>query len=104
MIKYTAGSNKGATRQGDLFNDPFRLGNVDPTYTSERVAETTTAYVDAANSNAITISLAWTPVVPDSFVCKVSGAEVTGVLSDDRAHITFASGVADGDSVQVAYV
>lgn len=103
-IKYTAGSTKGATTRGDVFNTPFALGAVDPDYTSERVAETTTAYVDAGNSNAITISLAWTPVVPDEFVCKVAGAEVTGVLSDDRAHITFASGVADGDSVQVAYV
>lgn len=104
MIKYTAGSTKGATTRGDVFNTPFQLGAVDPTYTSERVAETTKAYADAGNSNAITISLAWTPIVPDSFTCKVNGTEVTGVLSEDKAHITFASGVSAGDDVQVAYV
>ena len=38
-IKYTAGSTKGNTVQGDVFNDPFRLGKVDPQYTSSRVTK-----------------------------------------------------------------
>ena len=38
-IEYTAGSNKGATKQGDVFNSPFGLGKVDPAYTSARVVE-----------------------------------------------------------------
>ena len=39
-IKYTAGSNKGATAQGDVLNSPFGLGKVDPNYTSASVIET----------------------------------------------------------------
>ena len=41
-LNYTAGSNKGATKQGDVFNNPFRLGDVDPDYTSNRVVENVT--------------------------------------------------------------
>ena len=56
-IKYTAGTNKGNTKQGDIFNDPWRLGKVDTEYTSERVAET--VKIDE-NGKAF---LAWAPVV-----------------------------------------
>lgn len=38
-IQYTAGSNKGETKQGDVFNSPFGLGKVDPNYSSARVVE-----------------------------------------------------------------
>lgn len=55
-IEYLAGANKGATTQGDLFNSPFKLGNVDPTYTSDRV-------VEAAEAGTGAQALAWTPVV-----------------------------------------
>lgn len=58
-LKYTAGSNKGQTRQGDVFNDPFRLGNVNPNYTSSNVVENLTA----GTGN----TLAWTPVVKGAF-------------------------------------
>ena len=39
-IKYTAGSNKGETRRGDVFNSPFALGKVDTNYTAAKVIET----------------------------------------------------------------
>lgn len=57
-IKYTAGSNKGQTKQGDVFNDPFRLGKVDVNYTGDRVVETV-AQAGAQGSFAP----AWTPVL-----------------------------------------
>lgn len=56
-VKYTASVTKGATVQGDVFNDPFRLGKVDPTYTSERVVETAGKPDDEGF-----VELAWTPV------------------------------------------
>lgn len=56
-VQYTAGTNKGNTKQGDILNDPFRLGKVDTEYTSERVAETVTL---DENGEA---KLAWFPVV-----------------------------------------
>ena len=59
-INYTAGSTKGATTQGDVFNNPFRLGNVDPDYTSDRVVESVEAGTGAQ-------ALAWTPVVKGGF-------------------------------------
>ena len=57
-VKYTAGSNKGQTKQGDVFNDPFRLGKVDVNYTSQAVVEN----IDVA---ATSFAPAWTPVVGD---------------------------------------
>ena len=103
-LNYEFGVTKGGIKQNDYYNGPFALGDVDETYTSDRVAETVEAYADADNSNAITISLAWTPIIEGQFTCKVNGTEVEGALSKDRAHITFASGVAAGDDVQVAYL
>ena len=48
-VEYVAGIDKGATKrgyvdengdtQGSMFNSPFGLGKVDPTYTSSRVVE-----------------------------------------------------------------
>ena len=54
-VNYVAGSNKGATKQGDVFNNPFRLGKVDPDYTSNRVVETVTLTNGAGK-------LAWKPI------------------------------------------
>ena len=63
-LSYTAGSNKGATKQGDVFNNPFRLGKVDPDYTSSRVVETVTlaANVTVAGQTGVGGKLAWKPV------------------------------------------
>ena len=66
-IQYTAGSNKGGVKQGDVFNSPFGLGKVDPDYTSARVVEPVTA--------AGTFTAAWTDVLPNAFYVK-DGKEV----------------------------
>ena len=60
-IQYTAGSNKGQTKQGDVFNSPFGLGNVDPNYTSQTISGEAKAVATAA---AVTGKLNWTPVIP----------------------------------------
>ena len=62
-IQYTAGTNKGETAQGDVFNDPFRLGKVDVNYTSAKVVEAKPA---VAAGGAVTGTLNWTPVVAGS--------------------------------------
>ena len=62
-INYTAGSNKGNVKKGDIFNNPFMLGDVDgndPTtgvgnghtanYTAARVVESFTLKAAGANS------------------------------------------------------
>lgn len=58
MVKYTAGSNKGQTKRGDLINSPFALGKPEPDYTSSRVVEN----IDVS---ATEFTPAWTPVVGD---------------------------------------
>ena len=63
-----AGSNKGNTQQGDVFNDPFRLGKVDPQYTSSRV---TKDYNLAESTKAFTMD--WKPVIPGT-ISVVAGA------------------------------
>lgn len=63
-VEYTAGSNKGGTTQGRLLNNPFKLGDVDVDYTSERVVETL----------AEDLKLSWTPVAK---VVKVDGVALT---------------------------
>lgn len=55
-IQYTAGTNKGQTKQGDIFNDPFRLGKVDPAYTSSLVVE------DVELDGEGKANLAWFPI------------------------------------------
>lgn len=41
-IEYQAGNKKGETNQGDLFNNPFKLGDVDVNFTGAQVVETVT--------------------------------------------------------------
>lgn len=55
-LNYTAGSNKGATKKGDVFNGVFGLGTVDKDYTSARVVET----VALTNGKG---KLAWKPLM-----------------------------------------
>lgn len=59
-IEYLSGVSKGSTSQGDMFNSPFRLGDVDSNYTSAKVI--TEAKV-AAGAGAYAASLNWYPVV-----------------------------------------
>ena len=88
-IQYTAGSNKGNTHQGDVLNDPFKLGNVDTSYTSERVVETVT--IDG-NGKA---TLAWFPVVNTAdvhpeLVGAAAGATIT-VTDAAKGEVTIAN-------------
>lgn len=61
MIQYTAGSNKGKTEQGDVFNSPFGLSKPDVNYTSQTISGEAKTVATAA---AVTGKLNWTPVIP----------------------------------------
>ena len=63
-VKYTAGSNKGMTKRGDVFNDPFRLGKVDVNYTGSAIVEEVKL---ASGESSKEVTLAWTPVVANAF-------------------------------------
>ena len=106
-VEYTAGSNKGETAQGDVFNSPFGLGKVDPNYTADRVVETTKAVQE---SSKVVAQLAWTPVMVDDAHKLVQGKILNGVTEVKEYTVTkdgkieFTSGVSANDEIKVAYV
>ena len=77
-IEYMAGTTKGETTQGDLFNSPFKLGTVDPNYTSNAVVEAAVASTDFIP--------AWTPVAKGAFTTITVNS--TEVEYDPRATYT----------------
>ena len=105
-VKYTAGSNKGTTRQGDVLNDPFKLGKVDTNYTSDRIVET----VGAEGK----VTLSWTPVVKGAFtVVEGEGTAAKEVKYDVKitngTEVTYANVAEDGtvtaaEGARVAYI
>lgn len=81
-LQYTAGSNKGKTKRGKVLNDPFRLGDVDTEYTSEKISGEAKA---VATATAVEGQLNWHPVIAGT-VNIVHGSVVitddgNGVLS-----------------------
>ena len=77
-VQYTRGSNKGAYVQGDVINDPFRLGSfkegadkkLDTNYTAAKVCEAKAA----ATAEKYDVTLMWTPVVPTTVEVVTAGA------------------------------
>lgn len=59
-LEITSGSNKGATKQGDVLNSVMKLGTPDVNYTSQKVVEAKAV----ATAAAVSGKLNWTPVVP----------------------------------------
>lgn len=76
-VEYSAGLTKGETTQGDVFNNPFKLGKVDANYTSSRIVEPVLAGTSA--------TLSWTPV-QDGFTVITVGGKV--VEFDERETYT----------------
>ena len=92
-IKYVAGSNKGAIKQGATFNSPFGLGDIDADYTSARVVE-----VLGADKK-----LMWTPVLKVAKATTAAGVDVNvedWTVAEDGT--VTGTGVAEG--VKVAYI
>ena len=90
-VKYTVGSNKGESRQGEVLNDPFRLGKVDVNYTSAKVVETITEGQT---------ELSWGPVVEGSIEKFVPATEGVPAKWEKVASI---AGLAAGTKVRYEY-
>ena len=103
-LQYTAGSNKGQTKQGDVFNDPFRLGKVDPDYTGAAVVDT----VPASTTELIP---AWTPVVKGAFTGDDGSTKYDVKIVKAAGGVSYANltgegkvtGLAEGDRVAYFY-
>lgn len=82
LLEYVAGSNKGQTQVGDVFNSPFGLAPVDEKYTSSQVEENATVV-----SN--TITLGWGPVVPGTIVVTATANDgtVTKYFDDGNGNL-----------------
>ena len=61
MLKFTAGVSKGNIEAGYTFNDPFKLGKVDPNYTSSRVVTNYT--IGSTPDNQKVFKMDWKPVI-----------------------------------------
>lgn len=80
-IEYVAGTNKGATAQGDVFNSPFALGDFDKDGNAKATdADYTAARVVEVLTDDLTLS--WTPVAK---IVKVNGVALT---EEQAANIT----------------
>lgn len=99
-VKYVAGSNKGQTKQGDVFNDPFRLGAVNPNYSSSAVVET---FAGDGSTKAFTVM--WTPLVK---VAKITVNDAEKVAETDFTvagnTITFTTAPEAEAVIKVAYL
>jgi hypothetical protein len=99
-VKYTAGTNKGQTVRGHVFNDPFRLGEVDPQYTAAAVVENFTG--DGTNK---VFTVAWTPLVSVAKVTVGGAAVPEGEITVDTAActVTLTNAPAAAAEVKIAY-
>lgn len=88
MIEYQAGTTKGETTNGDVFNSPFKLGNVDANYTAAHVVESFTG----ANSP---VTASWYPVYNGADTA--SKARITSITTSAGVAVA----VADDASVTV---
>ena len=74
-IQYTAGTNKGQTAQGDVFNNPFHLGTYDKEGNPKDLDRNYTGAVVVENVEAGEFKPAWGPV----FQGKVEFSDDNGV-------------------------
>ena len=100
-VQYTAGSNKGNTKQRDVLNDPFRLGKVDKDYTSDTVVE---SFVGDGTTTAFKVM--WGPIVTTSVKVMVNGTEkeVGPDYTVEDGTIIFTTAPAASDQIRIGYV
>lgn len=99
-LEIVAGSNKGETAKGHLFNSPFELGTPDKNYTASAVVEN----FEGDGSNKV-FTVAWTPLV-DVAKVTVNGVEAASTdYAVDKAAgtVTFVSAPAASAVVKIAY-
>ena len=116
MIQYTAGTNKGTTQQGDLFNSPFKLGAAQPDYTSARVVESftgatspvTASWFPVYDGEATEAKARITSITTNAGVAVPVAADASVTVGDDGKTLTLSNGTGTSiqatDTVKVAYV
>jgi hypothetical protein len=100
-IEFTAGSAKGDVAQGDVFNNPWKLGDM----TDARVDYTGSAVVESfkADGTAKDFQVGWSPVTALGTV-TVAGVKVEGSTFTKDGLVTLAAAPAKDAEVRIAYV
>ena len=104
-IEYTAGTKKGATDVGKLLNSPFALGDVDASYTSDRVIENF-----VGDNSKTEFQLGWAPVYVGDDAAATARVYVndtlqtSGVTVTEDGKVTFTTAPANEAAIKVAYV
>lgn len=75
-LSFTAGSNKGGVEQGQVFNDPFKLGKMDEDRVNYTAALVTDVVTPAESGEKFKFTPAWTPLVNGFRTIMVDGKEV----------------------------
>lgn len=83
-LSFEAGVDKGGVKAGDVFNDPFKLGEM----TEDRARYTGSAVVETIGDSDTEFVPAWTPVSGKITFVKASGEEEEKELSDGKVSIT----------------
>lgn len=101
-LQFTAGSNKGGVKQGDLFNDPFKLGQM----TDDRVNYTAAAVVEPFTGDGSTTAfkLMWAPANKPTKI-TVNGAEKaeTSDWTFADGTVTFTTAPGASEEIKIAY-
>lgn len=97
-LRYSAGTNKGGVKAGDVFNDAFRLGvmNEDRSnYTSSAISEKYT--ITAENAAQKSIKLEWSPVLDVKAVkFKDEPLEIVDTAPDAKGKVQVTISTVDG--------
>lgn len=76
-VQFTAGSDKGGVKKGDLISNTFNYGDIESDYTGSHVASTMDkSAVDVSNG---AIKLEWSPILPGSVAITVGGTTYVDV-------------------------
>lgn len=100
-LKITAGSNKGQTEQGDVFNSTFYLGTPNKNYTSSAVVENFTG-----DGSTVKFEVAWKPLVSVGSV-TINGSVVATTdytVNTADGSVTFGSAPANAAVIKIAYI
>lgn len=115
-IDYKYSKAKGATAAGTTFASSINMGKSDPNYTNNVVNGEVVGEGDGTDTT-FTATLAWSPIILDSFTVKagavvgtsnnsgtISGTGVSGTITATGAlSLTYTSAPASGTEIKVSY-
>lgn len=73
-VQFSAGSNKGTTKKGDIISNTFNYGDVSEDYTAQRTEQQIASDGIKNDSGKLTFTLPWKPIRPNSISFQFAGA------------------------------